>query len=73
MSDALRPCPFCGSTTALEIVGPFEDGEGSSKQRYVVCNFNKDGCGAAGGIRDNEKDAIAAWNRRGQNGRHTRS
>lgn len=30
----------------------------------VVCDFNKGGCGATGGWRDNPDAAIAAWNTR---------
>ena len=65
MNYVLKSCPFCGSITAPEVAIPFEENESYSEQdRCVVCNFNNGGCGASGGIRDNEEKAVAAWNDR---------
>ena len=55
----LKPCPFCGST-AIDI----EDKFTFRTFYYAVCNYNKGGCGATGGTRDNEEEAVEVWNRR---------
>jgi hypothetical protein len=64
----LVACPHCGATKdagvvhvekAADAFGAFVEG-----QRYVLCDFRIGGCGASGGVRDTEDDAIAVWNRR---------
>jgi len=53
MSEKLKPCPFCGATSAYVA---YDYGD------YVSCPE----CGAAGPhrLRAKEKGAIVAWNRR---------
>lgn len=59
LKESLRPCPFCGSgehdvdRTCLKVVPD------SQKYYSVVC-----WCGTSGPIRDSEKEAIRAWNKR---------
>ncbi len=59
----LLPCPHCGrfDTPKLEV---FTRQYADSGQFQVVCRFNQGGCGAAGGVRKSEAEAIAVWNRR---------
>lgn len=75
----LKSCPFCGKNVAeittiqeCELCSNFEDDElcpnydmtGSCGGRFVVCNANKGGCGAATGWYQTIEEAINAWNRR---------
>lgn len=53
MNEELKPCPFCGST---KVESTFM-GHGALA---VLCYE----CEAEGPPRENEKDAIAAWNKR---------
>jgi Lar family restriction alleviation protein len=60
-----KPCPFCGKT---EIV-VFDDQQVHIVWRgnvtyAAVCDFNNKGCGASGGYRETESEAIEAWNQR---------
>ena len=50
----LLPCPFCGGEARLDTSGPRIAG------RWVYCC----GCGAVGGLRMTEAEAVAAWNTR---------
>lgn len=72
---ALLPCPYCGGDCATVISewqeyldkwgDEFdESGLGCSDYRAVVCDVTKGGCGAIGGWREWEKEAIEAWNTR---------
>ena len=68
----LRPCPFCGKrspvlvfdSNEMEGVGPSDEGYTYYPYHAVVCSFNDGGCGAAGGYRSTEREAVEAWNRR---------
>ena len=73
----LKPCPFCGSTTAPSVMllsdALFTD-EGSpefewdSTHYVAVCDFNNGGCGANLICKDGgEKEASELWNRRIRN------
>lgn len=62
MSEALKPCPHCGT-------GPNSDYNVTqaqfyrniaSRDGYVWC----EGCGAAGPTRETRDEAIVAWNTR---------
>ena len=54
--EELKPCPFCKK----EVARIWED-EGDFT---VVCDWGKGGCGASGGYRGTEEEAVKAWNRR---------
>lgn len=59
MSNAIKPCPFCGLESPW-----LEDIETASGVRqYVYCHA----CGAMGGRRVDSSGAIEAWNRRSDN------
>ena len=72
----LKPCPFCGGANAevideieeyLEKWGDEFDESGldvGRPSKAVVCPCTKGGCGAIGGWRETEAEAIEAWNRR---------
>lgn len=53
--EALKPCPFCGASAHADHDGWIA---------FIVCN----GCHAESGAQDTIDDAIAAWNRRTQEG-----
>lgn len=54
--DKLKPCPFCGEKASIKIYS-----NGFHTWFRVRC----DSCGVAqDGIRNNEKQAIEAWNHR---------
>jgi hypothetical protein len=72
MSDLL-PCPFCGQSKALEIVTAssyqeYPDEYPHSESWAVICNASTDdklgGCGAMGGFKGAESQAVALWNLR---------
>lgn len=72
MSLELKPCPMCCMsvahvTTSSEMWPEHED-EGNAESYAVICDAHKPdgpgGCGASGGFRPTEAEAIAAWNRR---------
>lgn len=52
----LKPCPFCGSTNAIER-------ETVTYQWVCLC----DNCGASTAVYDEKDEAIEAWNRRVEN------
>lgn len=54
--EKLEHCPFCGEQILIAVIrtSPF------AKTAVVQCDM----CGARGGIGDDEKDAVAKWNRR---------
>lgn len=72
MENKLLPCPFCGKTETPKCVNDFELGyipRGDATGYYcVICDHLHGGCGAAGGFRESEDEAIKAWNRRASNG-----
>lgn len=63
----LQRCPFCGMDVA-EILIQSEQYERDPKvysERYtIVCNWNKNGCGATCGFHDTISDAVSRWNTR---------
>lgn len=70
----LKPCPICGKSVA-RIVSCYEnsckEADADCKECpcatvAVCCDYNKGGCGATGGYRGTEIEAIVAWNRRVQ-------
>jgi hypothetical protein len=70
-SKDLSRCPHCGATAhggTVHIEGSkFDRYVGAS---YVVCDHSLGGCGASGGFRDNQDEAIALWNRRAPESAH---
>lgn len=62
----LKECPFCGKTETLKIVKPKDNNIAISCENNsaVCCDFNKGGCGASSGYRDDAKEAIEHWNYR---------
>lgn len=62
----LKPCPFCGKEVAEVLkLGEYGDDYVNPNHFVVVCDFHKEGCGAAcGGEYETEEEAIEAWNRR---------
>lgn len=63
MSDELKPCPHCGNSDHL-MVKQVEGETVSPNNFQVVCSWMLGGCGASGGVRRTEVEAIAAWNAR---------
>lgn len=62
--EKIEKCPFCGNTN-LEVVQKSEGLHGEYGTGWIVrCNFLKQGCGANGGARGTEEEAIEAWNKR---------
>lgn len=81
MTDkTLKPCPFCGKTgpakitTAQELAEQDSDYDGEfwdhSDSYAVICNASRPngpgGCGASGGFKPTEAEAIEAWNKRAE-------
>jgi Lar family restriction alleviation protein len=58
MTDTLEPCPFCDGQGEL-IFRPTKIRR-ATQTAHVFCRQ----CGAAGPVKSNKTDAIAAWNRR---------
>ena len=50
MKNGLKPCPFCGGTDLVI----------SACEEFVaiVCDFRQSGCGASGGYRYTEEEAV---------------
>lgn len=60
----LLPCPFCGKQAA-QLSDTVEIGVTNAQFMHtVVCNVNRNGCGATSGYDWEADEAIAAWNRR---------
>jgi len=77
MSQELKPCPFCRSTTALNIMTAKDYYEGILQYccnsgdftppgdgYFINCNFIEGGCGAVSGWEENEAKVIVKWNTR---------
>lgn len=63
MSEELKHCPYCGSSDYLKVKRV--DGETVLPDNFqVVCSWLAGGCGASGGVRRTQAEAIAAWNQR---------
>ncbi|MBP9806524.1 MAG: Lar family restriction alleviation protein [Candidatus Accumulibacter sp.] len=61
MDSELKPCPFCGGTSALRMSAP----QSGQEAGYVACSKHAGGCGASTGWqRGGREEIIAAWNRR---------
>lgn len=56
------PCPFCVKLDSVRLVSG--DEEYSKKFFAYCCDFLKGGCGATGGYKLGEKEALLAWNTR---------
>lgn len=82
--EQFAPCPFCGKSDTLTIgkasdafAEPDECGDPlpymHTESYSVICDASKPdgpgGCGASGGYKLTEDEAIAAWNRRAEVGR----
>ena len=63
MSDELKNCPHCGNSDHLKVTR-VESETLSPDNFQVVCSWLSGGCGASGGVRRTEAEAIAAWNTR---------
>lgn len=71
----LKPCPSCGFDK-VAVIDDYEEcikrwgyefeemGFEATSNKAVNCPFNEGGCGATGGWRRTEAEAIEAWNRR---------
>lgn len=64
----IKPCPFCNASETVQclpesIISGNAD-EDTPDYFAVNCNFNLGGCGATGGYRETEEEAIKAWNNR---------
>lgn len=66
----LQRCPFCGMDVA-EMYSTKEDFEMSFGKEFdgvnkftIVCNFNRNGCGATCGYHDTIDEAVSRWNTR---------
>lgn len=57
MTDDLKPCPFCGSTSIR--IECFQN-KNWEKDFWITC----ENCDATSGVRDNETSVIELWNRR---------
>ncbi len=66
MKNELKPCPFCGSSSAPVVVDSIEkDGDYDNPIQYqVVCDWNEVGCGSATGYRYTIEEAVELWNAR---------
>ncbi len=58
MTEALKPCPFCGGLPIMQWVSLGSVQEDDPK--YIKCA----GCHGRASMFDHEDEAIAAWNRR---------
>lgn len=68
----LKPCPFCGSTTAPTVMNQNEaqwlDNDAENLSMVVCCAAKKFGCGASTGFCDTAEQAVEAWNTRTEEG-----
>lgn len=64
----LKPCPFCGKTTSVEIDRYSEYDDNYTSQYAVICNHNKGGCGSVSGYKNSKTEAIELWNTRAEEG-----
>ena len=63
MLNKILFCPHCSSPTAPRIT--IIEGKDGFRHRYaVLCDYENGGCGAEGGYRHSEEEAIAVWNER---------
>lgn len=61
----LKRCPFCGNEQSLFVGGANEISDDEREIGFAVCcDFNNGGCGATGGYRSTEKEAVMSWNKR---------
>lgn len=72
MMPELKPCPFCGSTTAPTVMNQNEaqwlDNDAENLSMVVCCAAKKFGCGASTGFCDTAEQAVEAWNTRTEEG-----
>jgi uncharacterized protein (DUF736 family) len=70
--DKLLPCPFCGDDKSIRVWdgasarldGNTDPSGDQAACRVVVCDMTSEGCGATGGYRPTEEQAVVAWNTR---------
>jgi Lar family restriction alleviation protein len=60
----LKPCPFCGEYPEMSFEVIDEDINGQTYNCYTVMCVNEDCHLSIVTVKDNEDDAIEAWNRR---------
>lgn len=60
--ERLKPCPFCGAKTSVEI--EIDDEDDYATNYAVNCDYSKGGCGATSGYRQTKAEAIELWNKR---------
>lgn len=66
----LKKCPFCGESAAYVRIFP-EDGHARFSPRFgVVCDYERGGCGGAGGLYKTPQEAVEMWNQRRRNPVH---
>lgn len=59
----VAPCPFCAKAVAsLETAEELHGGR--NDLWAVVCGFHEGGCGATGGFRESQLEAVELWNHR---------
>ena len=66
MDKELKPCPFCGSTTAPKMFTQEElwDEKFSMDLYTICCQMDAGGCGATCGFHWSAEKTIERWNRR---------
>ena len=58
----VRSCPFCGNPDVEMVIMPGKDG---FRTKFAVrCNYDNGGCGAEGGWRHDDQEAVDVWNQR---------
>lgn len=60
----LKPCPFCGKTETVAVYSAEEIDNSDSEYYAVCCDYHKGGCGAVGGYRETQEQAVKIWNQR---------
>lgn len=77
MSKEIKPCPFCGSTTAVGIIKSKDyyeealqyccnsgDFDAPEPGYFINCDATKKGCGAVSGWKETKEEVINLWNTR---------
>lgn len=67
MSEALKPCPFCGERYPTVFIRITKD-DVWRDMYAVTCDYIEGGCGTSSRLCNSREDAIEAWNRRADDG-----